>query len=59
MDIWGVGCVMFEIIGLFPLFPGKNELDQVHKIHNVFIKILQFFSIFYEIDTWNSECKNT
>lgn len=27
MDIWGVGAVMFEIISLFPLFPGKNELD--------------------------------
>jgi renal tumor antigen len=27
MDVWGVGCVMFEIIALFPLFPGKNELD--------------------------------
>ena len=27
MDLWGVGCVMFEIIGLFPLFPGNNELD--------------------------------
>ena len=27
MDIWGVGCVFFEILSLFPLFPGKNELD--------------------------------
>jgi renal tumor antigen len=27
MDLWGVGCVMFEIIALFPLFPGTNELD--------------------------------
>ena len=27
MDLWGVGCVMFEIIALFPLFPGNNELD--------------------------------
>jgi serine/threonine protein kinase len=35
MDLWGVGCVMFEIIALFPLFPGNNELDQVHKIHNI------------------------
>lgn len=35
MDIWGAGCVMFEIISLFPLFPGTNELDQIHKIHNV------------------------
>ena len=35
MDLWGVGCVMFEIIALFPLFPGTNELDQVNKIHNI------------------------
>ena len=35
MDIWGVGCVFFEVLSLFPLFPGNDELDQVHKIHNV------------------------
>lgn len=35
MDIWGVGCVFFEVLSLFPLFPGKNELDQVNKIHNI------------------------
>ena len=35
MDIWGVGCVFFEMLALFPLFPGNNELDQIHKIHNI------------------------
>ncbi|KAG5492917.1 hypothetical protein JKF63_01497 [Porcisia hertigi] len=35
MDLWSAGCVFFEIIALFPLFPGSNELDQVHRIHNV------------------------
>lgn len=35
MDLWGVGCVLFEVVSLFPLFPGTNELDQVHKIHNI------------------------
>lgn len=35
MDIWGVGCVLFEISSLFPLFPGTNELDQIHRIHNI------------------------
>ena len=35
MDIWGLGCVMFEIISLYPLFPGGNELDQIDKIHNI------------------------
>jgi serine/threonine protein kinase len=27
MDLWGVGCVFFEVLCLFPLFPGTNELD--------------------------------
>jgi len=27
MDLWGVGCVLFEIISLFPAFPGNDELD--------------------------------
>ena len=35
MDIWGYGCILYEIITKDPLFPGKNELNQVHKIHNV------------------------
>jgi renal tumor antigen len=35
MDMWGVGCVMFEVIALFPLFPGTNELDQITKVHKV------------------------
>mmetsp|Transcript_53523 Transcript_53523/g.116937 ORF Transcript_53523/g.116937 Transcript_53523/m.116937 type:complete len:409 (+) Transcript_53523:214-1440(+) len=35
MDIWGIGCVMFEIMALFPLFPGTNEMDQIAKIHDV------------------------
>ena len=35
MDIWGAGCVMFEITSLSPLFPGTDELDQIHKIHNI------------------------
>eukprot|EP01107_Rhizomastix_libera_P016101 TRINITY_DN6508_c0_g1_i1.p1 TRINITY_DN6508_c0_g1~~TRINITY_DN6508_c0_g1_i1.p1 ORF type:complete len:425 (-),score=120.88 TRINITY_DN6508_c0_g1_i1:65-1339(-) len=35
MDIWGIGCVWFEILALFPLFPGTNELDQIQRIHNI------------------------
>ena len=27
MDMWGVGCVFFEIVSLFPLFPGQNEVS--------------------------------
>ena len=29
MDLWAVGCVMYELATLRPLFPGSNELDQV------------------------------
>lgn len=35
MDIWGAGCVFFEVFALYPLFQGANELDQVNKIHDV------------------------
>jgi len=47
MDLWGIGCVMFEIISLFPLFPGTNELDQIEKVHNVLgtpsLEVLEVF----------------
>lgn len=35
MDMWGAGCVMFEITSLYPLFPGSNEVDQISRIHKV------------------------
>jgi renal tumor antigen len=35
MDLWGAGCVMFEITSLYPLFPGSNEVDQINRIHKV------------------------
>ena len=35
MDMWGVGCVLFEMATLFPLFPGDNEIDQMIKIQNI------------------------
>jgi renal tumor antigen len=33
MDLWAAGCVYYELITLNPLFPGKNELDQINRIH--------------------------
>ncbi|KAJ3211016.1 hypothetical protein HK099_008128 [Clydaea vesicula] len=35
MDMWSAGCVLFEIVSRDPLFPGTDELDQLHKIHGV------------------------
>ncbi|EER11586.1 mitogen-activated protein kinase 1, putative [Perkinsus marinus ATCC 50983] len=35
MDIWGVGCVFFEVMALFPLFPGRDETDQITRIHAI------------------------
>jgi len=35
MDVWSIGCVMFEVMSLYPLFPGANELDQIGKIHDI------------------------
>lgn len=35
IDMWSVGCIMAELILLYPLFPGKNNQDQVRRIFKV------------------------
>ena len=35
MDIWGLGCVFFELLTLEPLFPGDDEIDEVNKINYI------------------------
>lgn len=35
MDIWGYGCVLFEMVSKMPLFNGVDETDQIHKINKV------------------------
>lgn len=35
IDMWSIGCIMAELILLFPLFPGKNNQDQVRRIFKV------------------------
>lgn len=35
MDVWGAGSVLFELIALYPLFPGSDEVDQLNRIHKV------------------------
>jgi serine/threonine protein kinase len=35
MDIWGLGCVFFEILALGPLFPGSDEIDEINRINSI------------------------
>lgn len=35
MDVWGAGCIHFELTTLYPLFPGSDETDQIDRIHRV------------------------
>ncbi|WBW74158.1 serine/threonine protein kinase Cdk11 [Schizosaccharomyces osmophilus] len=35
IDMWSIGCIFAEMVNRSPLFPGKNELDQLHKIFTV------------------------
>jgi serine/threonine protein kinase len=35
MDMWGIGCVIFEVLALVPLFPGADEADQIARIHKI------------------------
>lgn len=32
IDMWGVGCIMAELLMRGPLFPGKNDKDQMDKV---------------------------
>ena len=35
VDYWAIGCIMGELVDGNPLFPGENELDQLHCIQKV------------------------
>ena len=35
IDMWSLGCIMAELLSKEPLFAGKNEIDQLHKVHGV------------------------
>eukprot|EP00052_Salpingoeca_macrocollata_P019396 m.160916 g.160916 ORF g.160916 m.160916 type:complete len:83 (+) comp20952_c2_seq4:31-279(+) len=32
VDVWAVGCLMFEMLSGEPLFPGSSDLDQIYHI---------------------------
>lgn len=35
VDMWAVGTVFGELASLNPLFPGKNDVDQIYKVLQV------------------------
>lgn len=35
IDIWSVGCIIAELLGRTPLFPGEDFLDQVQRIISI------------------------
>ena len=35
VDYWAIGCIMGELVDGNPLFPGENEIDQLHCIQKV------------------------
>lgn len=35
VDVWAVGCMLYELLMNRPLFPGKQEIDQINRIHAI------------------------
>jgi p38 MAP kinase len=35
VDVWSVGCIMAELLGGITLFPGDNQIDQLHRIFEI------------------------
>jgi len=33
IDVWAAGCMLFEFLTGKPMFPGKNAIDQINRIH--------------------------
>lgn len=59
IDVWALGCVFYELLTLKPLFAGENEIDQLHRIHNVLgvpseriLKSLQHVNVSYTFPAW-------
>ncbi|KAF6069587.1 Protein kinase domain family protein [Candida albicans] len=35
VDVWAVGCILGELFGRRPLFPGKNSHEQIHELFKI------------------------
>jgi mitogen-activated protein kinase 1/3 len=35
VDVWGIGCILGELLGSKPMFPGKDRVNQLDKIIDV------------------------
>lgn len=45
IDMWSLGCIVYELFVGHPLFPGKDNKDQIHRIHNFFPGGLPLFML--------------
>lgn len=43
IDMWSVGCIMAELVAKEPLFRGKTEIEQLHKVIIVEVHLYYFF----------------
>lgn len=32
IDLWGVGCILGELLAGGPLFPGRSDIDQAYRL---------------------------
>ena len=50
IDMWGVGCIFYEMASGRPLFPGSTVEDELHlifKVSNIYFITYCFHSISY------------
>lgn len=51
IDIWSFGCLAYELFIGRPLFPGKDNKDQIMKIHNFYPTGLPLFMLEHGVNT--------
>ena len=48
IDYWAIGCIMGELVDGNPIFPGENEVDQLHCIQKILGNFPQeYIDLFY------------